>query len=764
MKAGKGHFILAITVFFCLCLAIGLALGGYFRSVEVSSANGKSEKKLLAQLHVFHDQLKSTESPEQAKTALKNLEISGGFGPESEALREVKKVYGPVISLFGSKPREAEPRHLLAKKKELLDLLVNSYRKEIPHGDIRVRASYLNLLFDLQNSLLNDNDETELVFLKRNHERLEGLKSLATGGADGLPDRIAAVEQGYASYERSFEEATKWRNNKSETLLKLEHELPALTKRLISTDEAGLDDTRRSFLYVGCITAAIVFFSFLALLIGHKLLRLRAELKAEEFIRYLRGFGAEHLDSQTERAIASLKEDAGWAPILAEAQRAEQDFVQHYQTLLAVPRTLQAPYLVFGKDKVLKLWNDSASRLFGLNAGKIYGLPDVLTADVVRSREGEHAAVVELLNSSHAGLGNEKVELSVRQGSDWVPFELQTNPITSGPLTGGRIYLWREIRSESERLEKAVAFQLSRARELVRKVAASGDAEVSPAPGDSEAVKDILVELDNMRRRLGEKELLWKTESQALADQVVRQQEILQRLGEELGGARGDYAEVLQLVRSAKSADEHWHDEVCVVERDLERWTANRKRLLSELKQQSVTLEKAKTFEEQLRISTNAVKKALESFEADLEELRQFAETARVHAVNVSLVRDPGYWEFASRSRAFAQDLVQFTDRAGLLAGKVQDFLSGHPGGALAAHLSGGGVDAVVLDSLVEEQEKIAASLKRWRENGEAALQTAEKALALLQDAEKKNALATQLGETSLLINEQAQGNLGRWN
>jgi len=69
-----------------------------------------------------------------------------------------------------------------------------------------------------------------------------------------------------------------------------------------------------------------------------------------------------------------------------------------------------------------------------------------------------------------------------------------------------------------------------------------------------------------------------------------------------------------------------------------------------------------------------------------------------------------------------------------------------------------------LLDEIRVEQENIATLLRRWKESGSMILSEGEKAIHLLESAEKKSAVATHLGETSLLINQQARGNLERWN
>lgn len=762
MKSSRALFLLAASACGALTVALAIALGGYFRSVETGGESNITEKRLLSHLTAYHERIKGASTPEEARASIKMLENFAGFSRESIGARELKKASAPVLAVFASKPREAEERFQLSKKRELMETLVNSYRKEVPHGDIRLRAAYLNILFDTQQSLLSESDEAEQVFIRKNRERLDGIKSLFNPAADpGLAARVATVEGIFQSYERAFNETVKWKAERNEALSKQEKALPALAKVIYGNEDSGVDETRRNFLYVCFLSLLIVAVSFLSLYLGYRLVRVRSEVKQEAFLSFLRGFGTERRDDQSLR---DLREDSDWAPAVAEAQRAEEIFLRSCQTLLAIPRSLKSPCIVVSKEKTVRHWNDSAAALFGFVPEKEFGAMDFLKAEYLRPRDGEPEPLLEMIRSSFSGLEEDRFEVMVSRDGGWAPFELIMSPITSGPLVGGKVMFWREVSSEAERVGKSVEVQLTRTRDLVHKVTHHYPAELNPAETDVPAVKAMIEDLSTLKRKTEERELLWKSEAQALIDQISRQQEVLKRLSDELGLLRNGHAEAMELVRGVHGADENWHDEVCVAERDLDRWIGNRLRLQGDLKEQSAVLEKAKLFEEQLRIATVAVREQFENFSADLDELHQFAESARVHSVNVSLVRDPGYWEYASRARAFAHELARFTDKASSLGNKVRDFLSAHPGGALAAHLNSPPIDSALLEEIREEQEKVANFLRRWKETGSVQLKGGEKAIALLETADRMSAVASQLGETSLLINEQAKGNLERWN
>ncbi len=765
MRSSRAHFFLAGSACLALCLALLFTLAEYFQSMEIINGARVSERQLLSQLKLFHERLKSAESPEEAKAALLMIEGIAGLAKDSDGARELHAAFAPVLAAFAAKPREAEPRYQLAKKRELMETLVNAYRKEIPNGDIRVRASYLNILFDTQSSLLGETEEAERIYVKRSRERFDGLKAIVVGSSDEtLPARLASVDSIFQSHERAVQQAMKWHQEKREALAKEEKALPQIASRIYSGEDSSSQDTRSTFLHICFVSLLIAVASFLCLYFSFKMLSIRSAQKMDSLLAYLRIFGSESGDSAIASSLEALRKDPDWAPLLAEVQRTEETFLRSCHNLLAVPRSMSSPFGVVGKDRAFHYWNDSAGALFGLTEGKDWGISDVLRADLVRAREGDTEILLEAVRHAFGNLGEDRFELLIQQNGEWQPFEFSMCPISTGVLAGGKVFFWREIRSEAERLNNSVSIQLQRIRDLVLKVTHQYAVDLSPIEGDVPAVIAMIGDLQVMKRKIDERELLWKSEIQALIDQETRQQEVLGRLSEELGQIRAGQGEAMELMRRNHGGEADWHDEVCVLERDLERWVANRQRLLGDLKQQAAVLDKVSKFEEQLRIATSAVNEDLETYQSEIAELRQFAEAARVHSVNLSFVRDPGYWEYASRTRAFAHELARFTEKADHLGEKVRSFLAAHPGGALAAHLNGPGLDDSVVNGIREEQERTYTFLRRWRESGEALLTGGEKALELLGEAEKKSAVVTQLGETSLLINQQARGNLERWN
>lgn len=765
MRASRIHFTFSACIVGAFVVTLFLTLAGFFRSVEKNSAMGSGENRIVAQLKGFQEQLKQSQEPEDVKRSLKSFDLSSGFGPESQVGKDLRKAYAPVMTNFANKPREAEARYLLGKKRELMETLVNAYRKEIPRGDIRLRAIYLNILFDTQNSLLNESDETEEVYIRRNKERMASLRPLVAGAGDPtLAPRVAALESLFASYEKAYTQAAEWRRQKNELLERAEKAIPKTAHDLYQAQDTGTEDFRRSFLYSCVLSLLVACGSVVALLVAHKIARLQFETRSGALVAYLKEFGRERTDPQSEKAAELLQEDADWAAIYQKTKAAEEEFVVEYQTHLALSKSLELPYFVFTKDRVAKLWNAEAGALFGLEAGVTPSIDDLIHEGRIAVREGEVGVLTDLVRGSFALPQTDTFEFLVRKGEELIPVELISSPIVSGRAAGGKVYCLREIRNEAARIDRAVAVQMARVREFVQKVSNFYPAELVSGEKDSPAVREMTADLNNMKQKIDEREHLWKSETGALIDQVERQKEILQKITSELTGIRKGHSEVLNLVRAVHTTDGDFFSEVCTLERDVQRWRANRTHLLSDLATYEKVVTTATAYEQELRGATKEMSDFLKEYETAQKALRAFAEEAKVRAVNLGLTEDSAQWEYADHARAYADSLQQFIASTSELVAKVNEFMQIHPAGSMAAHLGGQKIDTSLLGTIGEEQDRLAEFFQRWKESGAGLVEGGEQALGLLQAVDKKGALAAQLNDTVLLINEQAKGNLSRWN
>ena len=185
------------------------------------------------------------------------------------------------------------------------------------------------------------------------------------------------------------------------------------------------------------------------------------------------------------------------------------------------------PYVLVGKDRNVRFWNEAASSLFGLKDGKEWGLEDLLRPERVRVKDSTSETAFEVVRAALAGSGEERFDLLVSGPEGWTPYELTLNPVTAGALTGGRILLWREVREEAARFDKAVSAQVERLRDLVHRVTHEYDADFGLRESDAPAARAMISDLALLKDQLKEREHLWRSEAQALGDQITRQQDVL---------------------------------------------------------------------------------------------------------------------------------------------------------------------------------------------------------------------------------------------
>ena len=266
MKASKGYFLITGSALLAVSLVCFVSLYGQFKAVERSGLGQGTEKRALETLKFLHSSLRDSEKPEDAKARMKAFETLAANGPDSGAVEKIRRAYGPALANFASKPREAEPRYQMGKKRELMEALVNAYRKEIPNGDIRLRAAYLNILFDTQASLLNEDDTAEEVFARRNKERFASLKTMTASGDAALQARVANLESIFQAFEKGLEQSMKWKEQKTETFAAVEKSLPKLARDMHGSKDEDLEEYRRSFLY-GCVFAALAVLGALIALV-----------------------------------------------------------------------------------------------------------------------------------------------------------------------------------------------------------------------------------------------------------------------------------------------------------------------------------------------------------------------------------------------------------------------------------------------------------------------------------------------------------------
>jgi hypothetical protein len=762
MKISRSYLVTSIALIAFVTGANGFTLLGFFQSVEGGGSGVVSERKFRAQLKSQHDIFYTIDDVEEAKKHFKSLELNftalGGGVDEG-----FQKTYGPVLMSYRSKPKEADERYSLIKKRELMEGLVKAYRKEIPVGPIPVRAAYLNILFDLQNSLVNQTLEAEAISLSKVRERFENLKFTGKSfRGDGLEERIAGLDGIFAAIEKGFEQRKKWKQERDRALSSAEASIGKLAKATIGSVEDGVEASRRFFLY-SLIAGVSAFFLALALLyISHKFVKLKFEAKSDLFLKLLKEFGKEKLDPTYDRYRKRLLEDPDWGAITQGLIDSEKAFSDQYQALLSVPKSLLMPYVVFTKDRLAKHWNETAKTLFEIGDKRSTALDDIISERRVQGRD--RADIIDLIRSTFTTSREDSFEVDIHQDGSTVPFEILCYPILSGGLAGGKIFFFRQIRSEAERVDKAVNGHLHIVREHVQAVLNGSLEEFNLQFAVHPDVRKTIEDLDSLRRKVSEKEILWKTEAGALIDQIDRQKDVLEKLNNQLKNIRDANKTAIVSFENRRGADEDLHSDICFLEKEIEQTCLYRTKLEEDLNMQNQLLNVARKYEVGVRASIGEMERFISDYIQLLNDLRGYCEEAKVQSVNLSFAKDPNSREYGARARAFAFELESFLNAASSIGERLKTIISQHPGSALAPHLDVKEADFSMLEGIKNEEERLASFVQRWKVSGESLIAESKKVSELAREIERVSIVATQLGETGLIINEQTHLNLERWN
>jgi hypothetical protein len=761
MKISRSYLVTAIALIALVTAANGFTLLGFFQSVEGGSG-GVSDRKFQVQLKSQHDLFSKIEDVEDAKKHYKSIEqnftsLGGGV---DEAFQ---KTYGPVLMSFTSKPKEADERYALIKKRELMEGLVNAYRKEIPAGPIPIRAAYLNILFDVQNSLVNQTVEAEAISLSKIRERFENLKFTAKSfRGDGLEDRIAGLDGVFTAIEKGFEQKKKWKQERDRAISAAESSIGKLAKATIGSMEDGVEASRRFFLYSLIVGVAAFFLALVLLYISHKFVKLKFEAKSDLFLKLLKEFGREKLDPTYDRDRKWLLEDPDWGSVTHGFIESEKAFSDQYQALLSVPKSLLMPYVVFTKDRLAKHWNDTARTLFEIGDKRSTALDDIISDRRVKGRD--RADIIDLIRATFTTSREDSFEVDIHQNGSSVPFEILCYPILSGALAGGKIFFFRQIRSEAERVDKAVNGHLHIVRDHIQKVLNGSLEEFNIQFAVHPDVRKTIEDLDSLRRKVSEKEILWKTEAGALIDQIDRQKEVLEKLNNQLKNIREANKTTIASFEVRRGADEDLHSDICFLEKEIEQTRLYRTKLEEDLNMQTQLLGVARKYEVGVRASIGEMERFISEYIQLLNDLRGYCEEAKVQSVNLSFAKDPNSREYGARARAFAFELESFLTTASSIGERLKTIISQHPGSALAPHLDAREADFSMLEGIKNEEERLASFIQRWKVSGEGLIAESKKVSELAKEIDRVSSVATQLGETGLIINEQTHLNLERWN
>ncbi len=764
MKTSRLYLIFAGSVFLLSSLAMLVSTFALYRAVDRGGAGVPTEAKVAAAVATFSEQVRSARDPEAAKRALRSLEASLGIRSDSRQMERVKAAFGPVLEQVMAKPREADDHHLAIKKRDIMEYSINFYRKEVQNGDLTVRTHLVNLMFDTQNSFLNESLESEKVYIAKSKDKIAALHKVAPGYKDGtLSYRISNLEALVLALEKSVTAASVWNEKLAESLAAAGKSTERIVQDLRRDGETAVEDSQREFLYTSVMAVLMFLLSGMVVFFGYRLIRSRFEIRSEVAMRWMRGFGRERDDQSIRREMESLSTDEDWGGLVAGMFSAEETFLQTHGAEAALAKNVTMPFLVFTRDRVAEVINDEARDLLGLGSAGV-SFDEVMCASKLSSTEGWGEATLDALRQSFNIPRSDVFEMRVCRDGTYTPVEIHSSPILKGPLAGGKIYLFREIRSEAERVNRAVEHQIGYLRDVVHKVTHFYPIEVQVRDDVTPPLKEMLSDLRDMKVKLDEREALWKSETGALSDQVDRQKEILQRMGDELEQIQAGHEQLADLVDEMYRADSMVADEIRTLEKELSRWSEKRGRLQDELTRHSAVMTRAKEYEAAIRGETSAIRALLANVEEEFRGLAQFRDEIRLASVNLQLATDSERSEFTSRARSFASRVGVTSEKMRELIRAVEQFVERHPGGSLLSVLEASAIPEGEVAGLSDDHVRLEQVLAKWRTTGSSVLESGERARELIREMEKSDARAHQLGETSVVINDQARQNLQRWN
>jgi hypothetical protein len=765
VKTSRMYLIFGGAVFFLTALAMLISSIALFRSIDRSGGVLPGDARMAPALGAFFEQIKEVNSGDGAKRTLKSLESAMGLSSSGRPMEKVRQSFAPLLDHLDRRPREADPQYILQKKRDILEYGVNFYRKEAQGGSISVRSLVLNVVFDTQNALLNQNMEAERVSIGKLKEHLDQLKKSIVGYRDAsVSYRVGNLENLIIQLDKGIGAASVWSETKADLIKKAEKASEQIIGEIRRDTEGGGEVSKREFVYSSAIAILIFLASGVVLIVGYKLMKHRFEDRAAVVLHYLRAFGRDKENSETSRELDRLRSDEDWSDLAAGIFSSEEQFIAINQAQMAVWRSITVPFVLFNRDRSVVLINQQAKSLFGIQSENT-DFSDIICDAKIGTKVGNTATLLEMIQHAFHAPREDVYELFVKRDNADFPAELICCPVTTGPLAGGKIFLFREIRSEYDRVNKEVERQVDYIRDVVHKVTHFYEVDINTPEHATPPMKEMLGDLSQMKMRLDEREQLWKSETQGLLEQVNRQQEILSRMKEEMVSIRTSHEILGDTVDEIFRSEKIVSDDLQVVEHSLDLWIENRNRLMESLDTHASVLRRVRDYEEAMRKAVEGVRAMLSETEERYRELEQFRDEVRLASINMGIATasEENSKELVVRARSYATNLSEFCKRVRGLMGQVEEFTRMHPGGSLLPYLESHDVDPQVLVSLQEEHSNLSASLQRWKKSGEEALASGEKAKEIIDGMEKSDLLASQLSDTSLVIASQAQRNLSRW-
>ncbi|MCO5142750.1 MAG: hypothetical protein M9962_06640 [Oligoflexia bacterium] len=764
MKSGiKTWWKFAFIPFVLIFVSAIFLTKGFYDSLDVKSGI-VSENKATQIFRTHHVWLEEAQTIGQLNSVLKSLEVNLGIDNLIKGQDDLSRDFNALVAIYKNRDPSSSNENIQKKKSELMEMLVNSYRKEIPHGEIPIRAAYLNTLFDLQTSITLETTEKDLAIAKKGNSRISELKnstSVKNNGALSL--RISNLDVVASSLEKIIEMKYDWEQKKREQLKLIKNKYPSFARNIAASSGVTSQDLRRQFFLA---TLGLLFSVFLMLAFFYfmpKFLKAKFNANAAALLKRFTELGSK-LEIRDRHDLSYLDDDSDWGPIARELVDIEKRFENNFSQIQALFESIDMPIFLYERDKNF-VFSKNEKELFGSDLSKD-SLDQLLENWQMRlidenSSEGLKSKILRDYDSTRAC----SYETYIDNGQETSRYELISYPIEKGLLSGGRFLLVRAIKSEAERIEAGINQSLKLAKELIHKITHGYKLEIDVHQVKSAEIKSLLNDLLEMDRRVSEQNSRRKADSEALIDQIEKQSELLNIISTELGLLSDVRNRVYKESKEVFNFDQAIVSDLSLIRERLDRWESNRDRVCLEFQRYRKIFENIIKFKNEFNVSLSGMNAWLANFKGEEERLKKSIEEINLNATNLCLSSSQSIQE-SEKQKIYniSKDLKEYQVKVKALREKVSEFLDRVPGEYLDQLIPPEDIQLHLLEVLRQEQENLGEFLDRWNEAGPISVEESKRANDLLMEMKNSIQNVTRLGETTKVISAQAISNLSRWN
>ena len=754
------------TIVSALFTVIGLSIFVFYSTLDKSGVSSFNEKKIQREITSIWSVAKRATNEEDLSATERLLE-GGGEKGTTIAMEKMKSQFKALHEHFRLHSVNALKNQVMAKKRDLMDSLVQGYRKEISSRNIPLRAAYLGLLGDLQASLVSETVESDKSFLKKGSEKLTAIRSASEGKGTDLALRIKNLDSQYHALEIAIQKESEWVSARSELVAAIDRALPTIYKDLPEAKNSVAETQQRNFIYLIGLSVVICFLSLITALIGNKLIKFRIESRASAFMQYMKKFGSDSKGNDENRALLLLNKDPDWKGILAHVKTLEESLIDANCGTQTVVEGLRLPCILIDNNETIRFCNDAALERFDLKRSEQaqWKLEDLLNEDRIKSYDGDSKAYISSLRNVLKLPREDQFECLIKTSSAWVSCEIMFNPVLSGRLAGGKIVLFREISNETARVEKALAKQTRKILDYAFKLSHRHPIDIVCDEFDAPQVKDTIAELEVLRLQIDEREMLWKSEIEGLFSQIDKQRVLLSGLKEEVTRLRRVNKDARLIFSQSHGEEEEWHVQISTLEKDIQRWMESREHLISGVKQHLQMMVRMKDYENFIGTMEGKLKSFGCELQVEMEKVISMFDRLNVLSLNLSIAANgPEEKAFSKQARVLLGQTETTVNQFRNWSAQLDALMVEQMGAGRFIELRPQVVDMKSLENLREEQETIKGFFERWHHKNVTKIESEDRINGLLGEVEEASSMISQLGEAGSLLNERTLGNLTRWN